>query len=133
MVSEGCEAGIVKKLILIVLLALGLACQDKTEFGSFEMWIFITNPSRETIWSHSDVNNRLISWSSVPGDSVRCYICNSKQKVKLLFDWIDKSHYEIDFTDDISCMAPGVDYQLLLEDDQGFFALSERFSIVASR
>ncbi len=128
MVSEGCEAGIVKKLILIVFLMFSFACRNKTEFGSIEMWIFVTSPSRETIWSHDDLEERLILWSSVPGDSVRCYICDSKQKVMLLFDWVDKSHYEIYFTDNISCMTPGSDYQLLLEDNQGFFALSEQLA-----
>lgn len=115
------------------LLLASIACREKSAFGSIEMWIFVTSPSCETIWSHTDFNNRLISWSSIPGDSVRCYLYNSKQKVKLLFDWVDKSRYEIDFVDDITNIDPGTDYQLLLEDDKGFFALSEKFSVVLSR
>lgn len=118
--------------VLFVLTALVLftGCTQTQELtGPWEMWVLVCSPGPEDAWSSSGEDVCRVTWAAVPGGSVRCDLLRHGEKVLEIFDWRSRDPGEFAFRGGLAGVGTGDGFQVVIMDDQGFFGVSEEFSI----
>lgn len=117
-----------KVLAVLSVLILVSGCNEPQELtGPWEMWVIVTAPASETGWSSN--TDCLIGWAAVPGEMIRCDLMKGDTKVMEIFGWKSSASGTFVFNGDLSEAGTGSDYRVMIMDDQGFYGLSDPFSI----
>lgn len=120
--------------VLFVLSALAFflvsGCSDQQELtGPWEMWVLVSNPVENEVWSSSDPLGRTVRWAAIPGDRIRCELHRNGEVVMEIFSWREKGAGEFAVVTDIASAGKGEGFTIVIHDDQGFFGTSAEFTI----
>lgn len=119
------------KYVLAALLILSACGKRQQVTGPWEMWVLVSLPGSSSVWHHGENVNKKVMWAAVPGTLVKGVLIRNGEVALFLFDWMEKTPGEYTFTYDIAGLQPGTGYRVMIEDDQGFYGLSDVFSVEA--
>ncbi len=113
---------------LAILVSLG--CSENQELtGPWEMWVLVSSPSENSIWSSTSPENRIIRWAAIPGNNIRCELYRNGESVMEIFSWRDKAPGEFVCDIDLEGAGNGDSFRIVIHDDQGFYGTSDEFTI----
>lgn len=119
-----------KVLFVLAALMIFTGCSEKQELtGPWEMWVLVCSPTSDDVWSISGEEVCTISWAAVPGETIRCDLIRHGELVMEVFDWRSREPGRFLFRGELSPAGSGDGYQIVVMDDQGFYGVSEEFSI----
>jgi len=117
-------------LFILSALALLTGCTEKQELtGPWEMWVLVCSPVSEDVWCTAVEKDHMVSWAAVPGETVRCDLVRHGEVVMEIFDWRSREPGTFSFRGSLSEAGTGDGFQVMIMDNQGFYGVSEEFSI----
>ncbi len=114
--------------VLTILLSSGCS-QNQELTGPWEMWVLVSSPVENTVWSSTNPENRVIRWAAIPGDNIRCELVRNGEAVMEIFQWREKTSGEFICDMDLEAAGQGEGFCIVIHDDQGFYGTSGEFSI----
>ena len=118
-------------LFILTALVLFSGCSENQELtGPWEMWVLVSAPTVDDVWRCESPVGRAVRWAAVPGETVRCELLRDGEHVMELFDWQSSESGFFNVGTDLTEAGKGTGYQVVVIDDQGFYGVSEEFTIL---
>lgn len=132
--KHGGVLGVFQMRVLFLLSALILlfsaGCTDQYELtGPWEMWVLVSSPAENAVWTSTAPEDRVIRWAAIPGDNIRCELYRNGEAVMEIFQRRDIAPGVFICDMDLGAAGKGDGFSVVIHDNQGFYGTSGEFSI----